>query len=222
MNELVRLEGVEKQYGTVVRTRALASTDLTLEGGHLVVILGPSGSGKTTLLNLIGGLDSPTRGRIEVAGQDLSSLDARALGHYRRDQVGFVFQFFNLIPSLTASENVALAAELVDNRSGVDALLEAVGLGAQGDHFPAELSGGQQQRVAIARALAKRPRILLADEPTGALDHETGRGIVQLLRGAADDRERLVIVVTHDESITAYADRVIRLRDGAIVNDDRC
>lgn len=184
--------------------------------------MGPSGSGKTTLLNLLGGLDSPTEGSVEVEGQPLGTLDARGLTLFRRRTAGFVFQFFNLVPSLTARENVQLAGELVGAQAAeADAWLEQVGLGGLGDRFPSELSGGQQQRVAIARALVKRPRLLLADEPTGALDHETGRAVFALLRSMATAQGCAVVVVTHDEDLTAFADRVIRLRDGAVRFDVR-
>ncbi len=220
MTALIELHGAEKVYGDVVKTLALAPTDVSVKAGELVVILGPSGSGKTTLLNLIGGLDTPSGGAVHVADHDLAKSGGEELTRFRRDNVGFIFQFFNLVPTLTAAENVALAAELAGKR-GVDVtpLLAAVGLGEKADRFPEELSGGEQQRVAIARALAKKPRVLLADEPTGALDHETGAQIVKLLRGIADDGTCAVIVVTHDESLTSVADRVIRIRDGHIVSN---
>ncbi|MCK6529766.1 ABC transporter ATP-binding protein [Myxococcota bacterium] len=217
----LELEGAEKVYGTAVRTYALKATTLTIPRGELVVILGPSGSGKTTLLNLVGGLDRPSAGRVAVGGQDLQGLSDDALCAYRREKVGFVFQFFNLIPSLTAWENVAFAAELTGGTEGVDGLLGAVGLGDLGDRFPSELSGGQQQRVAIARALAKRPELLLCDEPTGALDEESGRQVLGLLESAARDGGRTVLVVTHNPTFAAMADRVIRLRDGGVVGVER-
>jgi putative ABC transport system ATP-binding protein len=219
---LARLEGAAKSYGETVTTRALLPTDLEIAEGELTVLLGPSGSGKTTLLNLLGALDHPSEGRVVVDGRDLGALSRRGLTLFRRDYVGFVFQFFNLVPSLTALENVLVAAELV----GGDAdearrWLERVGLRDQADRFPSELSGGQQQRVAVARALAKHPRLLLADEPTGALDHDAGLQVVQLLRGAALDVGCAVVVVTHDESLVDLAHRVIRLRDGRIASDQR-
>jgi putative ABC transport system ATP-binding protein len=217
---VIRLERAGKVYGTGVKTRALAPTDLTLNGGAFTVLLGPSGSGKTTLLNLLGGLDHPSEGRVVFDERDLGALSRRGLTLFRRESVGFVFQFFNLVPSLTARENVLLAADLVDgSKADADAWLARVGLAGLEDRFPAELSGGQQQRVAIARALAKRPRLLLADEPTGALDHDTGLEVVKLLRSAADEEKCAVIVVTHDESLAAVADRVIRLRDGRVISD---
>ncbi len=219
---LVALEHAAKSYGEAVVTRALAPTDLELSARELTLLLGPSGSGKTTLLNLVGGLDRPSEGRVVVDGRDLGALSRRELTLFRRELLGFVFQFFNLVPSLTARENVMVAAELTGaTRADADRWLAKVGLEGLGDRFPSELSGGQQQRVAIARALAKKPRILLADEPTGALDHESGQQIVRLLVDAAHEAGCAVIVVTHDETLVEHADRVIRLRDGAIVSDAR-
>jgi putative ABC transport system ATP-binding protein len=219
---LARLEQAGKIYGQKVRTRALAPTDLEVHDAEVALLLGPSGSGKTTLLNLLGGLDAPSEGRVVVNEHDLGALGRRQLTLFRRESIGFIFQFFNLVPSLTARENVQLAAELAgsDGRAA-DAWLSRVGLAGLEDRFPSELSGGQQQRVAIARALAKRPRLLLADEPTGALDQETGQSVLALLRQAAVDGKCAVVVVTHDEDLVAYADRVIRLRDGRIVSDTR-
>jgi putative ABC transport system ATP-binding protein len=219
---LVALDHASKSYGDAVVTRALAPTDLELSAHELTLLLGPSGSGKTTLLNLVGGLDRPSEGRVVVDGRDLGALSRRELTLFRRELLGFVFQFFNLVPSLTARENVMVAAELTGaTRADADRWLAKVGLDGLGDRFPSELSGGQQQRVAIARALAKKPRILLADEPTGALDHESGQQIVRLLVDAAHEAGCAVIVVTHDETLVEHADRVIRLRDGAIVSDSR-
>lgn len=216
-----KLLEASRQYGTQVKTLALAPTTLALQKGELTLLLGPSGSGKTTLLNLLGGLDSPTSGTVEVEGEDLTALDRSALTTFRRHKVGFVFQFFNLVPTLTALENVRVASDLVDgSESDAKARLADVGLAALADRFPSELSGGQQQRVAIARALAKKPHILLADEPTGALDQEAGEQIVSLLRDAAR-AGTAVVVVTHDEDMVQFADRVIRLRDGKVVSDVR-
>ena len=219
---LARLEGAAKSYGTSVKTRALFPTDLELAAGEVTLLLGPSGSGKTTLLNLIGALDAPSEGRVIVDGRDLAGLSRRQLTLLRRDTIGFVFQFFNLVPSLTARENVLVAGELTGG-TAADATkwLERVGLEGQADRFPSELSGGQQQRVAVARALAKRPRLLLADEPTGALDHENGLQVVGLLREAARDVGCAVVVVTHDEALIDFADRVLRLRDGRVASDER-
>jgi putative ABC transport system ATP-binding protein len=217
-----RLDHAGKVYGDGVKTRALAPTTLELHGGELTLLLGPSGSGKTTLLNLLGGLDQPSEGSVVVEGLELGRLNARGLTLFRRERVGFVFQFFNLVPSLTALENVQLACELTHGTAATpQAWLERVGLKGLGDRFPSELSGGQQQRVAIARALAKQPKLLLADEPTGALDHETGRQIVDLLKSTAGSQGCAVVLVTHDEDLIAWADRVVRLRDGAVVSDER-
>ena len=219
---LVALAHAAKSYGDKVVTRALVPTDLELRERELTLLLGPSGSGKTTLLNLIGGLDRPTEGRVVVDGRDLGALSRRELTLFRRELLGFVFQFFNLVPNLTARENVMVAAELTGaTRADADRWLARVGLEGLGDRFPSELSGGQQQRVAIARALAKRPRLLLADEPTGALDHESGQQIVKLLVEAAHAEGCAVVVVTHDEDLVRHADRVIRLRDGRIATDSR-
>jgi len=222
MNEpLGRLEQAGKVYGSIVKTRALAPTDLEVRAGELLVLLGPSGSGKTTLLNLLGGLDTPSEGHVVVAGRELDRLDRKGLTAFRRECVGFVFQFFNLVPSLTARENVLVAGELVAGTAkDADDWLGKVGLDGLGDRFPQELSGGQQQRVAVARALAKSPKLLLADEPTGALDHEAGGRVLELLADAAHTRACAVVVVTHDESACARADRVVRLRDGRVVSDD--
>ena len=218
---MIRLTGAEKTYGEGVRTFGLRATDLTIERGELVVVLGPSGSGKTTLLNLIGGLDRASAGRVEVEGADLTGLSRAALTEFRRRQIGFVFQFFNLIPTLTAAENVAFAAELARTKSDPRRVLEAVGLGGREDRFPSELSGGEQQRVAIARALAKEPPLLLCDEPTGALDIETGKQVLALLAGQAREHKRTVIVVTHNTPVAGLGDRVLRMRDGHVVGDER-
>ena len=220
MTTLVKLEHATKEYGDGVRTSALSAVDLNIDGGEVTLMLGPSGSGKTTLLNLLGGLDQPTGGKVIALGHDLGALSRRELTLFRRANVGFIFQFFNLVPSLTACENVQIAAELVgDGRRESRAWLERVGLGALVDRFPAELSGGQQQRVAIARALAKKPRLLFADEPTGALDHDAGAEVVRLIVEGAHTSGCAVVVVTHDESLIESADRVVRLRDGRVVSD---
>jgi putative ABC transport system ATP-binding protein len=196
--------------------------DLEVRRGELVVLLGPSGSGKTTLLNVVGGIDAATSGSVLVDGTDLATLDAAGRTAFRRDHVGFVFQFFNLIPTLTALENVRLIAE-ISGRDGDDSrgALEAVGLGHRLDNFPAGLSGGEQQRVAVARAVAKAPPLLLGDEPTGALDLETGRTVLDLLRRLNRDRGITMLLVTHSSVIAEMADRVLHLRDGRIVGDDR-
>ena len=214
----VVLDGVDKTYDRgAVPVHALRGVDLTLPAGELVVVLGPSGSGKTTLLNVIGGIDSPTSGNVRVDGEDIGRYDEHHLTEYRRRTVGFVFQFFNLVPTLTALENVALIAELTGGAGNARRMLEQVGLADRLDHFPAALSGGEQQRVAVARALSKRPRLLLCDEPTGALDLETGRSVLGLLRQLNRDEGLTTVLVTHNNAIAAMADRVVRMRSGEVV-----
>ena len=219
MESTIKLDGVSKIY-TMGEIDVVAIDGISFEipSGEFLVLLGPSGSGKTTLLNLIGGLDSPTKGRIEVNGFEVSALDRNQLTHYRRTQIGFIFQTFNLIPTLTAKENVEFAAELVKNRMSAEELLESVGLGNRMNHFPSELSGGENQRVAIARALATDPNIILCDEPTGSLDFETGKRIFKLLRELNQTQHKTVMVVTHNSPIGDIADRVVRMRDGRIVD----
>ncbi len=220
---LVVLEAVGRRYGEgPTAVDALKDVNLEVQPGEFVVILGPSGSGKTTLLNLIGGIDSPTAGRVVVSGQDIGTFNLDRRVAYRRDHIGFVFQFFNLIPTLTALENVALIAELTgkDEEASAEALRQ-VGLTEQLDRFPGALSGGEQQRVAIARALAKRPELMLCDEPTGALDIETGRRILAVLRDINRREGMSLITVTHNAAIGAMADRVLRMRSGEIVSDVR-
>jgi len=218
----VHLEDVSRSYRMgAVEVKALAGVTLDITSGEFVVILGPSGSGKTTLLNLVGGIDSPSAGRIRVNGLEIGSLDDRALTAFRRDHVGFVFQFFNLIPTLTATENVEFAAELVRAPRDVAAVLDVVGLGERADHYPSELSGGEQQRVAIARALVKDPPILLCDEPTGELDFETGKHILSAMRAVHRADHKTVLLVTHNTAIGDIADRVVRLRSGEVVEDRR-
>jgi putative ABC transport system ATP-binding protein len=217
----IRFRDMTKTYGSgEVAVHALRGINLDIEAGQFVVVLGPSGSGKTTLMNVVGGIESPTGGRVEVGDRDLADLDDRQLTGYRRDEVGFVFQFFNLVPTLTAIENVALVAELV-GRGEVDAkaALESVGLGERFDHFTSALSGGEQQRVAIARALVKSPRILLCDEPTGSLDADVGRAVLSVIHRLARAGGRTVLFATHNSVIATMADRVLRLRSGEIVDD---
>jgi putative ABC transport system ATP-binding protein len=197
---------------------ALQGVDLDLFRGELVVILGPSGSGKSTLLNILGGLDTPTAGSVHFLEHDLSVQDEDALTRYRREHVGFVFQFFNLIPSLTARENVELVTALAARPMDAAAALGLVGLGDRLDHFPAQLSGGEQQRVAIARAVAKQPDVLLCDEPTGALDYETGKLVLEVLELVNRDLGTTTAVITHNAAIAAMADRVVRMRSGRIVD----
>jgi len=199
-----------------VEVTALAGVTLELPPGEFVVFLGPSGSGKTTLLNVIGGLDRPTRGQVTVAGEDIGGFDDRRLTEYRRSSVGFIFQFFNLMPTLTALENVELAAELVGKRERAQWALEQVGMGDRTAHFPAELSGGEQQRVAIARAMVKDPLVILADEPTGSLDYETALRVLRSLRDITRAQHQSVLLVTHNSVIGEMADRVVRLRSGEV------
>jgi putative ABC transport system ATP-binding protein len=218
---LVRLEGLSKTFGTGdIAVHALQEVDLEIASGQFVVVLGPSGSGKTTLMNIVGGIESPTGGRVIVGGRDLAGLSDRELTTYRRDDVGFVFQFFNLVPTLTAGENVALVAELVGaGEPEAHAALEAVGLAEREDHFPSAMSGGEQQRVAIARAIVKSPPLLLCDEPTGSRDLDTGRSVLSVIHRLARSGGRTVLLVTHNSAIAALADRVLRLRSGRIVDD---
>lgn len=219
---VVLLKSVNKTYRIGSNeVHALRDVNLSIKHGELVVILGPSGCGKSTLLNVIGGLDSPTSGHVVIDGQDVTKHDERQLTAFRRDMVGFVFQFFNLVPTLSALENVQLAAELVKNPRDVRTVVREVGLEGREHHAPNELSGGEQQRVAIARGLVKNPPLLLCDEPTGELDIETGRKILALLRQVTRDFNQTVLIVTHNSVIAKMADRVVRLRDGQIVSDER-
>ncbi len=214
----VSLEKVSKIYRMgQIEVPALAEVTLKMPKGELVVFLGPSGSGKTTLLNIIGGLDSPTSGRVVVGGVDITGLNEAQLTRSRRTQTGFVFQFFNLIPTLTAQENVEVAAHLAKTGHLVDQLLAEVGLSRQARHFPAQLSGGEQQRVAIARALVTDAPIILCDEPTGNLDFDTGRRILKLMTRICQERNKTFLVVTHNAAIVQIAHRVIHLKDGRIV-----
>jgi putative ABC transport system ATP-binding protein len=212
-----RVRGLTKVYGTgAAEVRALSGVDLDLYASELVVLLGPSGSGKTTLLNNLGGLDVPTAGELQYRGQDLTAIDETALTRYRRDTVGFVFQFYNLIPSLTARENVGLITEIARDPMPAEVALEMVNLGGRLDHFPAQLSGGEQQRVAIARAIAKRPEVLLCDEPTGALDVRTGIVVLEAIQRANRELGTLTVIITHNAIMADMADRVIHLSDGHV------
>lgn len=218
---IIEAKGVKRTFDLgEVKVQALRGIDLEVKKGEFLIILGPSGSGKTTLLNCLGGIDSPTEGTIEVDGQDIVGLSENKLSEYRRNKVGWIFQFFNLIPSLTAVENVALALEMAHDKKDMikrsTEALELVGIGEKANMFPSQLSGGQQQRVAIARALVKRPKIVLADEPTGNLDWVTGNKIGELMKELNEKEGITFIVVSHDISVTSVADRVVNLMDGII------
>jgi putative ABC transport system ATP-binding protein len=211
--------GITKVYRMgEVEVPALRGVDLDIREGELVVLLGPSGSGKSTLLNILGGLDVPTAGHVLYRGRDLTEADEAALTEYRRHHVGFVFQFYNLIPSLTARENVALVTEIVESPLAPEEALSVVNLSARLDHFPAQLSGGEQQRVAIARAIAKRPAVLLCDEPTGALDIVTGMVVLEAISRVNRELGTATAVITHNAAIAGMADRVVRLSDGRIIS----
>jgi len=214
---LMKLNGITRTYlmGEVT-VEALKETSLEVFAGELLVILGPSGSGKSTLLNIMGGMDLPSSGEVFFDGENLSRAGESQLTGYRRREVGFVFQFYNLIPDLTAGENVELAAELVEEPLSVTEMLKDVGLATRIDHFPSQLSGGEQQRVAIARAAVKKPRLLLCDEPTGALDHLTGKLMLSLLQKVNREQGSTVVIVTHNTPISAMAHRVIRMSSGRI------
>ena len=199
-----------------VEVAAVRDMSFTIERGEFVVIVGPSGAGKTTLLNMLGGMDSATSGTIMLDGARVSSFNRKQLTQYRRHDIGFVFQFYNLVQNLTARENVELASQICRDPLDADEVLAAVGLADRVRNFPGQLSGGEQQRVAIARALAKNPKLLLCDEPTGALDYETGKAILKLLQDTCRDTGRTVVVVTHNSAFTAIADRVIHVREGSV------
>ena len=203
------------------QVHALRGVDLEVRSGEFIVLLGPSGSGKSTLLNILGGLDTPTSGEVRFGDQALSRASEAELTRYRRAHVGFVFQFYNLIPSLTARENVALVTDIADQPMAPAEALRWVGLEERLDHFPSQLSGGEQQRVAIARAVAKRPRVLLCDEPTGALDYETGKRVLEVIARINADLGTTAMVITHNAAIAGMADRVLRLADGRIAGEER-
>lgn len=214
---IVAFQNVTRVYTSGDHTlKVLDGVSFTLDEGRFAVILGPSGAGKSTLLHLLGGLDSPTSGSIRVDGRDIAALRSNELADYRAATVGFVFQFYNLIPTLTVYENVALVKAIAPNAFDAKKMLTEVGLADHLHHFPAELSGGEQQRVSIARALAKNPKLLLCDEPTGALDYKTGKTILQLLQNTCRKTGQTVIVITHNGALTAMADRVVRLRSGKV------
>ena len=204
-----------------VEVHALRGVDLQVEAGEFVVLLGASGSGKSTLLNILGGLDSPTSGEVRFGERDLTAASEAELTRYRRENVGFVFQFYNLIPSLTARENVALVTDIAADPMAPEEALDWVGLSGRLDHFPAQLSGGEQQRVAIARAIAKRPKVLLCDEPTGALDYETGKLVLDVIARTNAELGTTALVITHNAAIAQIADRVLRIANGRIASSDR-
>ena len=217
----VEFENVSKIYEMgQVQINALHDASFSIEKGELVVIVGPSGAGKTTLLNILGGMDSLTSGKVFLDGQEVSALSKKQLTQYRRLDVGFVFQFYNLVGNLTALENVELANQICKNPLDARQILTDVGLAERMKNFPSQLSGGEQQRVAIARALAKNPKLLLCDEPTGALDYQTGKAILKLLQDTGRKTGMTVIIITHNSALTAMADRVIRVKNGTVVSQE--
>jgi putative ABC transport system ATP-binding protein len=222
MSAVLRAHALTKTYRMgEVDVHALRGVDLELQAGELLVLLGASGSGKSTLLNIMGGLDVATSGEVSYRDHDLAEAEERELTRYRREHVGFVFQFYNLIPSLTARENVALVTEIASDPMSPEEALTLVGLGDRLDHFPAQLSGGEQQRVAVARAIAKRPDLLLCDEPTGALDFTTGRLVLEVIERINRELGTTTALITHNAPIAAMADRVITLADGRIAREER-
>lgn len=219
MMAYIEFDNVGKTYGSGENEiRALDGVSFTVEKGELCVIVGHSGAGKTTLLNILGGMDSASSGAVTLDGRTISALSAKGLTDYRRTDVGFVFQFYNLVQNLTALENVELAAEICRDSLGAAEMLDAVGLSDRAANFPSQLSGGEQQRVSIARALAKNPKIILCDEPTGALDYETGKAVLRLLQDTCRKTGKTVIIITHNSALTQIADRVIRMRSGKILS----
>ena len=218
MNEIIlKVENLSKYYQMgEVTVKALKDANFEIIKGEFVVILGPSGSGKSTLLNIIGGMDTPSGGRVLFNDELITNLTDKELTMYRRNKIGFVFQFYNLMATLTAKENIELAVEICENHIDIDEVVDAVGLGDRADHFPSQMSGGEQQRVAIARAVAKNPQILLCDEPTGALDYETGIQILKVLKDVNEKYKNTVIVITHNAAIAHMADKVIKMRSGYI------
>lgn len=217
METFLRAESVQKIYGSGSgAVRALHDASFEVNRGEICVILGPSGAGKTTLLNILGGMDTLTSGHVFLGEREVSAFNRRELADYRRRDIGFVFQFYNLIPNLTALENVELASQIIRDSLPAEQILRDVGLGERMSNFPAQLSGGEQQRVAIARALAKKPSLLLCDEPTGALDYQTGKQILALLQAQSRENGMTVIIITHNSALAAMADRVIGIRNGTV------
>ena len=217
--DYVKLDKVSKIYGSgEVKIVAVDEISFQIAKGEFVVIVGPSGAGKTTVLNILGGMDQATSGHVWVDGHDISGYSGRRLTGYRREDIGFVFQFYNLVPNLTALENVELALQICKNPLDARTVLEEVGLKERLTNFPAQLSGGEQQRVSIARALAKNPKLLLCDEPTGALDYQTGQSILKLLQDMCTEKGMTVIVITHNSALTPMADRVIRIKNGKVAD----
>ncbi len=215
----IEFQDVKKIYKTGdVEVRALDGAEFAIEKGELCVILGQSGAGKTTLLNILGGMDTLTSGTVILDGKKISDLKEKELAEYRRSDVGFVFQFYNLIPNLTAIENVEMASQLVSDPMDPETVLKDVGLSDRSKNFPAQLSGGEQQRVAIARAVAKNPKLLLCDEPTGALDYQTGKSILRLLAQMCVEKHMTVVIITHNSTLAAMANRVIRIKNGRVLS----
>lgn len=220
MGIIMQARNITKVYKVGgIEVKALYNASFALEEGTLTIILGPSGAGKSTLLNVIGGMDVPTYGSLEVEGVEVSRFTERELAKYRREKIGFVFQFYNLMPNLTALENVELATELKKNAKNPRSALASVGLAEREKNFPGQLSGGEQQRVAIARAVAKNPTILLCDEPTGALDYETGKEVLALLEKEAHEEHKTVVIVTHNSALSRFGDHLIKLKNGQIITD---
>lgn len=217
MKDFVKLENVKKRYQMgEVEIMAADGIDFSIKKGEFAVVVGPSGAGKTTVLNILGGMDTATEGKVLVDGADIAGYSQKKLTRYRRDDIGFVFQFYNLIPNLTALENVELALQICKDPMDAREVLEEVGLGDRLYNFPAQLSGGEQQRVSIARALAKNPKLLLCDEPTGALDYNTGKSILKLLQDTCRKKGMTVILITHNSAIAPMADRVIKIKNGKV------
>ena len=215
--DFVKLKNVTKIYQMgEVQIRAVDGIDFSIDKGEFVVVVGPSGAGKTTVLNILGGMDKASGGEVLVDGKDIAGYSQKQLTGYRRNDIGFVFQFYNLVPNLTALENVELALQISRNPLDAKTVMQEVGLGDRLNNFPAQLSGGEQQRVSIVRALAKNPKLLLCDEPTGALDYQTGKAILKLLQDMCRERGMTVIVITHNSALTPMADRVIRIKNGKV------